>query len=352
MSGKSPFLRATIALAVAGWTLLWVNVSVAGPTPADRAAAETLFEQGLALMEQGNAEQACPKLEASQKLDPGVGTLLYLADCYETAGRTASAWATFLQASYAASNAGQEDRQQIAEENAERLRPTLSKLVLMVAGKETAGLTITNDNQQLNSATWGTEMPVDPGEHQLVAEAEGKKRWSKNIIVPSGPGVTTVEVPLLEDEPEPAVAAPPPEPPPPAQPAAIAPVQPPPSPTAPDRGSSSQATWGWVSIVGGGAALVGGGLFTFLAVSDNGRADDQCRQDDPSLCGERGVELGESAATKANIATVLAGVGGALAVTGAVLVLTAPDGSETASLRVGAGTSLAHEPRLVVEGTF
>ncbi len=351
MSGMNSSLRVTITIAIACWAFLWTSFAIAGPSPADRAAAEALFEQGIALMEQGKASEACPKFEASQKLDPGVGTLLYLADCYESAGRTASAWATFLQASYAANDAGQDDRRELAEQNAERIRPTLSKLVVVVADKEMAGLTLKNDNQQLNKATWGTEMPVDPGEHQLVAEADGKKPWSKNVIIPTGPGTTTVDVPLLEDEPTAAVAEPPPVTPAPTAAAPVAaPQQAAPTPQSPDHTGSSQATWGWVSIVGGGAALVGGGLFTFLAVADNGRADDQCRQDDPTLCGERGVELGDSATTKANIATILAGVGGALTITGAVLVLTAPDGSEQATLRLGA--SMAKHPQLLLEGAF
>lgn len=329
--------------------LLLGSAARSEPTPADRAAAEALFEQALALMEKGQPEQACPKFEESQKLDPGVGTLLYLADCYEAAGRTASAWATFLQASYAAKNAGQDDRQQIAETNAERIKPSLSKLVLVVRDKTIPGLSIKTDDQQLNVATWGTEMPVDPGEHLLTAEAEGRQTWSTTITVPNGPGVTTVEIPQLPEV-APAIVAPVVEqtvPPPSSPPVSAAASG---RETRRDMSGSGQATWGWVSIIGGGAALAGSGLFTFLAVSDNSRADEQCRQDDPRLCGEPGVELGNDAATKANIATALAGIGGALTITGAVLVLTAPDGSEQARVRMG--TAVASQPLLVVEGTF
>ena len=59
------------------------------------AAAEALFEQGRTLVEAGQLADACPRFLASQQLDPGVGTLLWLADCYALTGRRAQAEALF-----------------------------------------------------------------------------------------------------------------------------------------------------------------------------------------------------------------------------------------------------------------
>src|SRR6478752_999570 len=74
--------------------------------PSSKATAEALFADGRRLMSIGEYAAACPKLAASQRLDPGIGTALNLADCYEKNGRFASAWAEFRAAISAAHAAG------------------------------------------------------------------------------------------------------------------------------------------------------------------------------------------------------------------------------------------------------
>src|SRR5690606_35491852 len=94
--------------------LLLLGVTFGSPevgaqgTATEQAAAEALFDQAMQLMQAGRHAEACPKLVESQKLDPAVGSQLYLADCYERTARTASAWATFREAGYAARSGGDE----------------------------------------------------------------------------------------------------------------------------------------------------------------------------------------------------------------------------------------------------
>src|SRR5688572_7702878 len=89
------------------------------------AAAQALFEQAKALVAQGKVEQACPKFEESQRLDPGVGTQFNLADCYERTGRLASAYTTFMDVAAATRQLGQVDREVVARERASAIKPRL-----------------------------------------------------------------------------------------------------------------------------------------------------------------------------------------------------------------------------------
>src|SRR3954469_8263227 len=102
----------------------------AEPTSSDKAAAEGLFSDARRLMVAGKFQEACPKLEASQRLDPAVGTVLNLADCYERSGRTASAWMEFLEAASAARQSGSADREAEARGRASALESRLSYLVI------------------------------------------------------------------------------------------------------------------------------------------------------------------------------------------------------------------------------
>src|SRR5450755_429104 len=84
----------------------------------DKAAADSLFDDGKRLVAAGDFEHACPKFEASLKLSPRVGVKLNLADCYEKAGRTASAWAEFREAAAFAARSNDEQRGAFATQRA------------------------------------------------------------------------------------------------------------------------------------------------------------------------------------------------------------------------------------------
>src|SRR4051812_46143375 len=104
-----------VALSLAFATMMISTLSGA-QVAGDKATAEALFADGRKLMAAGNYAAACPKLAASQRLDPGVGTMLNLADCYERVGQTASAWAEFREAISAARAAGSKEREQLARD--------------------------------------------------------------------------------------------------------------------------------------------------------------------------------------------------------------------------------------------
>src|SRR5262245_55428497 len=109
--------------------LRWLVVSFIGllslraeaqVTPAEKAAAEALFDRGLTLLREGKLQEACANLEQSQAIERGIGTMLYLAECYEKSGRTASAWALFREASSEARASRQTERAEAGRQRADR----------------------------------------------------------------------------------------------------------------------------------------------------------------------------------------------------------------------------------------
>jgi hypothetical protein len=102
---------------------------------ADRAseiAAQALYTKALALMKADRAEEACPLLVESQGLDPAMGTLYRLAECWEATGRFEPAWKLYLDAAKAAKKAGRLDREKQALEHAAALHARLPSLVSRV----------------------------------------------------------------------------------------------------------------------------------------------------------------------------------------------------------------------------
>jgi len=162
----------------------------------DTAAAQALFDQGKKLMKEKKYAEACPKFEESQRLDPGLGTQQNIAFCYESLGKTATAWSLYLDLASQAKAAGQAERETKARDAAKALESKLSKVTIQVP-TPAAGIEVKRNNDVVGQASWGTPIPVDPGEVKITAVAPSRKMWSKTITVDK-PGETTVTVPELE----------------------------------------------------------------------------------------------------------------------------------------------------------
>lgn len=292
-----------------------------------RALAVELFDQAEDLFKQELFALACPKYAESYRLDPQLGVLIYLAECYEKNGQLASAWGTFREAEEMARARG-DARAQKARARIDALQPRLSRLTVKVPeASRVAGLRVLRDGVALADAAWDIATPIDSGTHWIEAQAPGRKPWRSGIDVHDEKASAAVEVPLLEEEaPEaPTVVANPP-PPPVAQAAPPAPVElvpPAPAPAAvePALGSSRRLT----ALAVGGLGVVGFGVGGFLGVSaQSSFSDSKDRCNDAGYCTHEGTELRRSAKTKALVATAATGLGAAAIVTAAVLWFTAP----------------------------
>lgn len=172
----------------------------AEPAAPRNAAAEELFDQGRALLDEGRYAEACPKLAESQRLDPSAGTLLNLADCFDKSGQTASAWVTFKEAARASADRRRPDWERLAQRRAAALEPRLSRLVVEVApGSRIDGLSVLVDQLHIAPALYETPIPFDPGPHVVTAEAPGHKPWRTELSLAQADR-RSVSVPRLESE--------------------------------------------------------------------------------------------------------------------------------------------------------
>jgi hypothetical protein len=158
--------------------------------------ARALFEEGRALRDAGRYDAACEKFEAASKRFVSAGVVLNLADCYAKVGRTASAWTSFRDAASIARQTQRADIEQAATRGASEIEPKLMRLTIHVP-HDVPGLALRRDNIYLARVSWEAAIPVDPGTHEVRAEAPGHEPWSATATV-SAPGDTVaIEVPEL-----------------------------------------------------------------------------------------------------------------------------------------------------------
>jgi hypothetical protein len=314
--------KASRAVALSAmFTLLGSHVVHAQTAGTQKAAAEAAFQAGVDLMAHDRAAEACAKFESSQQMDPALGTMLRLADCYETIGKTASAWALFLEARSAAGGQGRGDRESIAGERAKSLEQRLSKLELHVEDK-VAGEELKINGVLIPPGSWDAALPVDPGKQRIEVRAPGYTPWSTEVEAATGPSTVNVTIPRLA--PAPAETAE-------TTPAPSATVTA--APAAPARSSGSAArTWGYVTGTVGLGALALGGVFTAQAYSKNQDSLKECKKGDPNSCSEEGVSLRDDARTAGNRATIALIAGGALVAAGVTLIVLAPSKRESQAL--------------------
>jgi hypothetical protein len=285
--------RVVLGLGIAYFGVSFAAVAFAEPTSADKSLATQMFKEGRTLVDQGKFAEGCRKLEESQRLDPGGGTLLNLALCHEKEGRTATAWTEFTEALGIARKDDRPQRAEIAQQHIEALEPTLSRLTIQVPpASDLPDLEIKRDGTAIRKAAWGTAMPIDPGDHIIEAFALGKIPWKQTVAVGGKSESKTIAVPVLDNAP---VAA---------------------TPVAATSSSSMPATYvevkkpispaAWVAYGIGAAGIGMGTYFGIRAMSDQQSADDNCPRD---RCNQTGSSANADAIKAANLATVGFGVG-------------------------------------------
>jgi len=185
----------TTRLALVLVTLAFASVASAD---GDKEKADALFKQGKKLMAEKRFADACEAFENSFKLDPGIGTELNTAKCYEEWGKLARAYRAYQKAEDMAKEAGDKRTAKI-KQLADQLDSSVPRLTIKVtAATDVDALTVTIDGNAVDKKLLGKPQLVDPGPH--VVEYQGDGGAKKNKVVPverGGASEITLDVPAV-----------------------------------------------------------------------------------------------------------------------------------------------------------
>jgi hypothetical protein len=197
--------RSSIGTAVMVAVALVVLGALAGGAAAQPSEAvkraDALFSEGRKLVDSGKYAEACPKFEESQRLDPGLGTLLNLAACYEQVGKLASALTAFRSAEEQARAAGpsEKKREQAAADRARALEGRVARLTITVsAGDRPPGFSVTRDGVPVPALDFGRRIAVDPGTIVIVATATGHQAYRTEVAIDAMTRTEVVDIPALQ----------------------------------------------------------------------------------------------------------------------------------------------------------
>jgi hypothetical protein len=168
-----------------------------GRAVAEESEAARLFQEGRALLVEGRFAEACSRLEQSQQLEPRLGTKLNIAFCQERLGKLGTAWRVFQEALRSARAEGDVAREAFAKSRMDALAPRLPSLKVRAPSADQ--LTLLLDGAALAPAQWNTELPVDPGEHTLVAAFIGEEYWRRTVTLRESEHVD-VAIPAAPEE--------------------------------------------------------------------------------------------------------------------------------------------------------
>ncbi|WP_437818376.1 hypothetical protein [Sorangium sp. So ce1078] len=261
-----------------------------------------LFREAGALVDAGQPLRACPKYEESLRLYDSVNTRYFLADCYERTGKMASAWAHFLEVAARVRGTGDRAKEARARERAAAVQPKVSRLTVVVEDASTPGLQVKRGGTPVGPGQWGVPMPVDAGTHVIEASAPGKRTWTARVEVGPGGASSTLVVRPLEDDPA--------------------------SRETGGAGNERRV----LALVTGGAGIAAVGVGTALGFAAKSRFDESSPFCNGDRCDRRGMDIRGSAVARANVATVVFGVGLAAVAGGGVLWLTAGSPAKGASV--------------------
>jgi hypothetical protein len=245
-------------------------------------------------MNRKDYKRALDLLRTSQGLEPGRGKLLNIALCEEQLGQLASAWKHFQEV--AAQLPPGDDRAPIVKQHLDAIGPKVAYVRITLAPGAAPGATVTLDGAP---ARPDTDLPVDPGPHLVAATAPGATERTFPLTVAASDRQTLVVAPQAGTG-----AAP------------------------PDQGATHGVGFpiGVAAVAVGGASLLAGVGTGAAAIAQHASTVKHCPT--PSTCPAGEQPAIDTYNRLGAASTAMWVIGGALAVTGVVLVLTSRPGEK------------------------
>ncbi len=153
----------------------------------DPLRADQLFQEALALLDQGRWQEACPKFRESLAADPSVGTLLNVAACSVKEGdrlQAAREYRRVLELN--GTTIDPERRKNVdatAREALEKLEAELGRITIRVAPADARARLRIDDRE---GARLGEAVELTTGKHRIVVEADGYQRAERAIDLAPG----------------------------------------------------------------------------------------------------------------------------------------------------------------------
>ena len=315
--------RRCLVLALALTTSSWALAQ-----PRDPAAADALFRDARALMKEGKFAAACPKLAESQRLDPAAGTLINLSDCLQKTGQLADALQALREALDILPSG--DNRVGPVKDEIAALDKRVPRLTIRLAPDAPEDTTVTRNEVEYGKASFGIAIPVNPGEHAIVAAAPGRAKKAypiklgegqvRELIVTAGAALGTPGGGAAEGTASPPERAP--------QATRQTTPQDSPPPT------TQQRTLGWVL---GGVGVVGlaTGMVTGLMLDGRQATVDANCDAKTKLCNDEGYSAAQDGKTLRTVSFIGWGVGLAGIAAGSYFLFFAGPDEPTTAVNAG-----------------
>jgi hypothetical protein len=326
---------AAVALAIAALA----SVAHAQTSEADKASARVLAEEGGQALSKNDYKTAAEKFKKADQLYHAPTIIVGLARAYVGLGKYLEAKETYNRVIVEKLPPGASDKFVQAVEDAKREIVGLDERIawgtINVIGPDPelpASLVATLDDVELKHASFGVKRPMNPGQHKLVVTAPGFKDVDRSFDVAPRADLK-IDVKLERVATGAATVT---------QPNTTVTVAP---NTTTNTSASTNATSaagdsggrgrgqriaGFVCIGVGAAGLILGGITGGLALATNGELKKECPD---GKCGADSQSKIDKYEALGAISTAGFIVGGVFAVTGLVVVLTAPKGEAKGMLR-------------------